>query len=146
MLPLGWYGWAYGKAIPAELDHLDLHFKDPASGAKINWSMLNLNLVIADPDSYFRSQLVTDLYGSQTDKFMAKSFHFHRTSEHIINGNDIDLELHISQPATPAPKSIEEFLVAPVGIFFSVENFDAAVSQTTKSVIWNFFDNLQFGA
>ena len=70
-------------------------------------------------------------------------FHFHHISEHTINGDDVDLEMHISQKSSPPATKTQSIKSAPVGIFFSVDKYDSTLSGEQMSALSTFFENLK---
>ena len=43
---------------------------------------------------YFTSKVAKELFGAVGDKFEIAQFHFHSPSEHTINGEHFDVEIH----------------------------------------------------
>jgi carbonic anhydrase len=67
-------------------------------------------------------------YGSNTDKFKAVQFHYHTPSEHTINGEHKDLEIHIVHAAdTPNPGDKIQYGV--IGVLFSVEDYTETITK-----------------
>ncbi len=53
MKPLGVYGWAYGEAIPHELENLKTRFLNPKLGSKIVYKNLNYELLLNELDPVY---------------------------------------------------------------------------------------------
>ena len=93
----------------------------------------------ADPN-YFISQLAGEVFGADT-KFVGQQFHFHAGSEHTIDDERYDLEMH----TVHYPEETKEgFIAAALGIVFSIENYTAKLSWAEERIIDTFFDSLQF--
>ena len=74
MEPIGSYGWAYGKALPAENDEIEIEYQDPKKGSEINWLMKNLILYVDQIQidagkSYFKTKYAQSIYKSPTSVF-----------------------------------------------------------------------------
>lgn len=83
--------------------------------------------------------------------FVANQFHFHAPSEHTINGEYMDLEMHtVHYPASSggmkdsADAPDQTFIAAALGINFSVEKFTADLSESEIMIIDNFFESLRW--
>ena len=59
------------------------------------------------------------------DMFTGVQFHFHAGSEHTINGERHDLEMHTVHLIHPKQANESEFKYAAVGIMFSVDDYTA---------------------
>ena len=95
----------------------------------------------ADPN-YFVSQLAAEVFGADT-KFVGQQFHFHAGSEHTIDDERYDLEMH----TVHYPEETKEgFFAAALGIVFSAdeEKVTAKLSWAEERIIDTFFDSLQF--
>mmetsp|Transcript_35901 Transcript_35901/g.55120 ORF Transcript_35901/g.55120 Transcript_35901/m.55120 type:complete len:145 (+) Transcript_35901:171-605(+) len=144
MQPLGVYGWAYGEAVPVEQDQIIKKYKDPKEGNAIQWEMANLRMYVKDqpddPDmSYYNSQVQVDIYGAPTPRFRPIQFHFHHPSEHTVNGEHIELEMHIIHKAAEWNTG-DNVIDTVVIVWFSVENFDRDISQKDNQTLQLFFD------
>lgn len=76
------------------------------------------------PANYFTSKLAETEFGGDTT-FNAAQFHFHAGSEHTIDGERYDLEMHSVH--LPAEKKGDVFAAA-MGIMFSVDKYTADLS------------------
>lgn len=95
----------------------------------------------ADPN-YFVSQLAAEVFEADT-KFVGQQFHFHAGSEHTIDDERYDLEMH----TVHYPEETKNgFLAAALGIVFSAdeEKVTAKLSWAEERIIDTFFDSLQF--
>lgn len=86
----------------------------------------------------FTSNVATDYYGAY-DQFDAAQFHFHSGSEHTIDGERFDFEMHtVHFP----PETENGFIAAAFGIIFSVDNYTADLDESERAIIDSFFDSL----
>jgi carbonic anhydrase len=88
----------------------------------------------------FKSQIAQDIYGGPKE-YNGLQFHFHSGSEHTVDGERMDLEMHTVHQATEAKNGIE---FAAMGIMFSVNNHTANLTWSERIVIDSFFDGLKW--
>jgi len=84
-----------------------------------------------DPEapSFYYSEFAVSLYGSHTGRFEPTSFHFHHPTEHAINGLHDDIAFHLAHYLNKPAYESESLLAAyAVGVWFSVDGYDRAVS------------------
>lgn len=91
-----------------------------------------------DGSNGFMSKMAEKLWGA-TDEFNGVNFHFHSGSEHTVNGERMDLEMHTVHTAKETKGGIG---LAAVGIMFSVEQYTAELSWAEKKIIDRFFDQM----
>jgi carbonic anhydrase len=120
--------------VPTTVPTLEDNYHNP------NWFQASKNLDILEADPMY----------------FAKQLHFHTKSEHSINGELKDLEMHIvhQSPNTTADKydTKDKKMVekkwplgklAVIGVLFDTKNYDKdAVSDATVNAIDKFFDSL----
>jgi carbonic anhydrase len=88
----------------------------------------------------FTSQLAFSVFGADNE-FSGVQFHFHSGSEHTINGQRLDLEMHtVHNPQ----ESANSFIAAAVGILFSVEEYTANLSWSEQRLVDTFFESLKW--
>ena len=74
-------------------------------------------------------------------KFQSVQFHFHAGSEHTIDGQRYDLEMHtVHYP----PKADNGFIAAALGIIFDTKNYDKSVTPEQVDVIDRFFESMKW--
>lgn len=74
----------------------------------------------------FTSNIAQQVYGAPK-KYNAAQFHFHTQSEHTVDGQLFDFEMHtVHFPENPDPTN--GYIAAAVGIIFSVDNYNAKLS------------------
>ena len=78
---------------------------------------------------YFKSKFAEKVFGTPA-QFHAQAFHVHSPSEHSVNGQLYDLEMHTVHYV---PKDVEKngYVAAAVGIIFDTTNYDKSVSAET---------------
>lgn len=72
--------------------------------------------------------------------FKAIGFHFHSKSEHTIDGQQFDFEMHTVHLLDTKEKG---YFAAALGIIFDESLFDKSVTAAEVEIIDNFFDSLQ---
>jgi carbonic anhydrase len=75
------------------------------------------------------------------DKFIGVQFHFHAGSEHTVDGKRHDLEMHTVHLPVEARG---DFKYAAMGIIFSVNDYNARLTEDQEKVIDDFFDSLSW--
>jgi carbonic anhydrase len=78
----------------------------------------------ADTTNFFTSEVASSVYGANT-QYNAAQFHFHSGSEHTIDGQRFDFEMHTVHLAE---ETLENFGYAAFGIIFSVNDFTAELT------------------
>lgn len=96
----------------------------------------------AGGDNGFTSELASSVYGSNK-RFDAAQFHFHSGSEHTIDGQRFDFEMHTVHLAE---ETLENFGYAAFGIIFSVNDFTATPTEAEYKIIDDFFDSLDLSS
>ena len=88
----------------------------------------------------FTSQISKDKFGGGT-RFNGVQFHFHHGSEHTIDGERYDLEMHTVHLAEDQSGDVK---YAAMGIMFSVDDYDeiAPDEEWLYTTINEFFDSL----
>lgn len=103
----------------------------------------------ANPFQTFNSYHGYNTYGANT-KFNGVQFHFHHKSEHTIEGQYFDLEMHtVHYPElNKDEKPKNGFIAAAFGIIFDVNNPTRKFSDLEaweEKIINDFFDSLDWG-
>lgn len=100
----------------------------------------------ASPNNYYESGYAQDKLKAAS-RFNAAQFHFHAKSEHTINGQRFDLEMHTvhfaKNDGTEGDDDIKKFASA-TGIIFDTKNYDPTVTAEERMIIDKFFDALNF--
>ena len=92
-----------------------------------------VDLDTADGPNQFSSKLAEKLFGGVED-YTGMQFHFHAGSEHTIDGQRYDLEMHTvhytaaTLDSTPFAEQDAEIGAAAVGIIFSVADYTAKLT------------------
>ena len=92
----------------------------------------------------FVSNIAEQVYGAPK-QFSGLQFHFHAQSEHTVDGELTDFEMHtVHLPTQPNPTN--GYMAAAVGIMFSVNKYNAKLTWAEEKIIENFFENINFDA
>ena len=100
-----------------------------------------------DPCNWFRSAVPRKYWrAKRVLQFNAKEFHFHSASEHMVDGERVDLELQIFHTNTARYKAFDNggFKYGGIAILFSVTDYNVDMTWSEKRVMENFFDSLQW--
>ena len=89
-------------------------------------------------ENYFQSGIGRDYIGAATDKFSAVQFHFHTPSEHTVNEQHYDLEMHTVHVAEEVGDGNIGY--AAVGIMFDVNYYDPDITEDEQAIIDEFLD------
>jgi carbonic anhydrase len=74
----------------------------------------------------------------RNQRFQAAQFHWHSQSEHTIDGQRFDLEMH----TVHFPEDNGEVIAAAVGIIFDTKNYDQSISVEDTALIDRFFEGI----
>jgi carbonic anhydrase len=114
------------------------------TNAKIYWDGHTSKITIVNPGEdlqKFSSSFAKD-YLQGPERFSGVQFHFHHGSEHTIDGERHDLEMHtVHVPDEGAKGGIK---YAAMGIMFSVDKHTANAEEWEVKIIDDFFENLQW--
>mmetsp|Transcript_21898 Transcript_21898/g.34010 ORF Transcript_21898/g.34010 Transcript_21898/m.34010 type:complete len:158 (-) Transcript_21898:312-785(-) len=140
MSPLHVYGWAYNEPIPFEIDQWKTNYLNSKEPNIVLWVEKRVATNLHTPTAYVSSQISVDVYDAADVISRPTAFHFHRPSEHTIDGKYLDAEFHINH-------FYDDRLDSPVwqtdvSIFFSELHYDRSISVEEESVLEDFFDNL----
>jgi len=110
-------------------------------GKVIQVNMPVVNSAGVSSENYFTSQHSVDVLGG-AKKYSAAQFHFHAKSEHTINGQRFDMEMHTVHLAEKdtkrrlADEKMDEGKTAPwasaVGILFDRVNYDQSITSAER--------------
>jgi carbonic anhydrase len=99
--------------------------------------------------NHYTSEFAKTVFGTNSNQWDALQFHMHSPSEHTINGDYYDLEMH----TVHAPKGNTEpadggngFIASAMGLVFSVDKFTADLTFAQQQVIDIFFDSMKWDA
>jgi len=119
-----------GETYAASKDNL-VKWYDNKKEIEVKWNDHTSQITFDTEDTDAEDQ---NTFGSQFSVDMNKApanwdgvqFHFHTGSEHTVDGERFDLEMHtVHYPKLGEGETNEsKYIVAAVGILFSVENFD----------------------
>lgn len=106
-------------------------------------------------NNYFSSKYGVEKYGTW-QSFKAAQAHFHAGSEHTIEGQQFDFEMHIvhlpyetrsSEDVKKASNYFEtDYYASVMGLIFDTENYSDDVTPEQVEIIDRFFDSLRFDA
>lgn len=137
--------------VDAKVDNFTKHYEnivaDPrkTTPSKVGWEDASSTLYVRYDGGpfrtkqwYFSSSYSSDyLWGPKT--FYGVQFHVHSGSEHTINGQRFDLEMHTVHLPDNGKQG---FLAAALGIIFDTTNYDPSVTDGQRAQIDKFFDSL----
>lgn len=128
-----------GKYVDASMDHFSKMFTNQAD-VTVKWvGDTSKTSVTKNGPNRFYSMLGQSFVNNTV--FKADQFHFHAGSEHTIEGERQDLEMH----TVNFPEEIGGSAVASaLGVFFSVSNYDKSVTDKEVAIIDGFFDSLKW--
>lgn len=139
MFPVGAYGWAY-DVIPKDRDKVKKNFNDLRQ-VKLKWDRTRPNVKFSEMETrenWFDSSYALEL-GSEGTTFEAESLHFHSPSEHTINGEHYDLEMHIVAKVKVGNETSQtgkgKVKVGVISMLFSVENFDKKIASIENTTV-----------
>merc|ERR1712166_791228 len=92
----------------------------------------------ADSTNMFTSEVASTVFGAGK-QYNGLQFHFHSGSEHTIDGQRFDFEMHTVHLAE---ETLAGFGYAAFGIIFSVNDFTAELSEAEYKIIDDFFESL----
>lgn len=93
-------------------------------------------------NNFFQSGYGKNNLGTH-DRFVAHQFHFHSKSEHTIDGQYFDFEMHIVHYPE---KATNGYIGAVLGFIFDTENYDESITPEQTEIIDRFFESLRFDA
>lgn len=98
--------------------------------------------------NWFESSEAAKYDGATDGKYWAKQLHFHWESEHKIDGEYKDFEMHIVHQGKDSPDADDgDFPLGKLGVMgvmFDTKKYDKGVSNATIAAIDKFFDNLMY--
>ena len=107
---------------------------NPKENSKVAWISNNLKLTVNEIDpsepsqeSYFITNYAVTLHRAVTNKCDVTNFHFHAPSEHTLNGDRLDIELHVNHAWDTELKDLV-LTKTLIGVWFSVDNYDRSLS------------------
>jgi carbonic anhydrase len=83
-------------------------------------------------------------YQGLGDVFNGAQFHFHSESEHTIDGQRFDFEMHAVHLIDPKMASESEFFASAMGVIFDREKYTVKLTDSQRKIIDNFFDSMQW--
>jgi carbonic anhydrase len=98
--------------------------------------------------NFYTSKLAEKVFNTGT-AWEGMQFHLHAGSEHTIDGERYDLEMHtVHYPKKDAdgnrPTYENEFIASAMGLVFSVDKYTADLTFAQQQVVDNFFDSLKW--
>lgn len=119
------------------------HYED-FDTSTISWKSGGYTTVIglpdADPITGGRPNYFTSAYSNITQEFKGAQFHFHARSEHTINSQQFDFEMHTVHLLD---EKKDGYFAGVQGIIFDSKNYDPSVTVEETKIIDAFFDSLK---
>jgi carbonic anhydrase len=116
-------------------NQFDVQNNNNGHTTQVNLSPLTTNL--------YTSQLAEKVFGTGTD-WAGAQFHLHAGSEHTIDGERYDLEMHTVHLPPGGATYDNGFIASAMGLVFSVDKYTADLTFAQQQVIDNFFDSLKW--
>lgn len=151
--PSGSYGWAYGAPVPKEHDSVFKQYENIKKDVHLTWVGDTMKVKVhpsEKPKNYFTSKVAKELFGAVGDKFEIAQFHFHSPSEHTINGEHFDVEIHfvhtlklnatVDEDGNPIDPGKLKYAV--IGLLFDEHRFDKRITAAGNQTVQRFFDTL----
>jgi carbonic anhydrase len=99
--------------------------------------------------NHYTSEFAKTVFGTNSNQWDALQFHMHSPSEHTINGDYYDLEMHtvhVPKGNTAPADGGNGFIASAMGLVFSVDKFTADLTFAQQQVIDIFFDSMKWDA